>query len=50
MYPEIPNRNRQQMRAYREMSDDQLFRVEWVEVAFGPEDLPGYKQPAVICE
>lgn len=49
MYPTIQDKNQQQMRAYREMPDEQLFGVQWVEVAIGPEDLPGYKGPAVIC-
>src|SRR5579872_3942489 len=50
MYPEIANKNQQQMRAYREMPDEELFDVQWVRVSIGPEDLPGYKAPRVICE
>jgi len=49
MYPEIESRNQQQMRAYREMPDVELFDVQWVRVAVGPEDLPGYKAPRVEC-
>jgi formylmethanofuran dehydrogenase subunit E len=49
MYPEIANKNQQQMRAYRELSDEELFDTQWVRVAIGPEDLPGYKAPRVIC-
>ena len=49
MYPEIANKNLQQMRAYRELSDQDLFDLQWVRVAIGPEDLPGYKAPRVIC-
>ncbi len=49
MYPDIPNKNRQQMRAYREMPDDELFASAWVRVAIGPEDLPGYKSPRATC-
>jgi formylmethanofuran dehydrogenase subunit E len=49
LYPEIESRNRQQMRAYREMSDGELFDEQWVRVEIGPEDLPGYKAPRVIC-
>ncbi|HEV3333205.1 MAG TPA: FmdE family protein [Bryobacteraceae bacterium] len=49
MYPEIASKNQQQMRAYREMSDEELFETQWVRVAIGPEDLPGYKAPRVIC-
>lgn len=49
MYPEIENKNLQQMRAYREMADGELFDYEWVRVCIGPEDLPGYKGPRVLC-
>jgi formylmethanofuran dehydrogenase subunit E len=49
MYPEIANKNQQQMRAYRELTDGDLFDAQWVRVAIGPEDLPGYKAPRVIC-
>ena len=50
MHPEIENKNQQQMRAYREMADDDLFDAQWVRVAIGPEDLPGYKAPRIACE
>jgi formylmethanofuran dehydrogenase subunit E len=49
MYPEVENKNQQQMRAYREMADGELFDTQWVRVAIGPEDLPGYKAPRVVC-
>jgi formylmethanofuran dehydrogenase subunit E len=49
LYPEIENKNQQQMRAYREMADEELFETQWVRVAIGPEDLPGYKAPRVVC-
>jgi len=48
-FPEIADRNQQQMRAYREMEDAALFESQWVRVAIGPEDLPGYKAPRVTC-
>src|ERR1700756_855727 len=38
LYPEIDNRNQQQMAAYREMSDIELFDSQWVRVQIGPED------------
>jgi formylmethanofuran dehydrogenase subunit E len=50
LYPEIPDKNRQQMRAYREMPDRELFDLQWVRVSLGPEDLPGYKAPRIHCE
>ncbi len=50
MHPEIENKNRQQMAAYREMADDELFRVEWVKVTLGPEEFPGFRGPRVVCQ
>jgi formylmethanofuran dehydrogenase subunit E len=49
LYPDIEDRNQQQMRAYREMQDEELFAAQWVKVAVPPEDLPGYKGPSVVC-
>ena len=49
LYPEITDKNQQQMHAYREMPDEELFAVEWVRVTIGAEDLPGYKAPRVVC-
>jgi len=49
MYPEMANKNQQQMRAYREMTTDELFDVQWVRVQLGPEDFPGYKGERHIC-
>jgi formylmethanofuran dehydrogenase subunit E len=49
LYPDIADKNQQQMRAYREMPDEDLFAIEWVRVSFGAEDLPGYKAPRVVC-
>ena len=49
LYPEIGDKNQQQMRAYRELPDEELFAIEWVRVTFGAEDLPGYKAPRVVC-
>src|SRR5271169_6105777 len=43
MHPEIENKNQQQMLAYREMSNEDLFTERWVKVALPPEELPGYK-------
>jgi len=49
LFPEIENKNRQQMRAYREMADAELFEMQWVRVALGPEDLPGFRAPRPVC-
>jgi formylmethanofuran dehydrogenase subunit E len=48
-YPEIEDRNQQQMRAYRELPDADLFEHQWVRVSIGPEDLPGFKAARVLC-
>ena len=49
LYPEITDKNQQQMRAYRDLSDEELFERQWVRVRIGPEDLPGYKAARVAC-
>jgi formylmethanofuran dehydrogenase subunit E len=49
LYPGIENRNEQQMRAYRELQDSELFDTQWVRVRIGPEDLPGHKSNKVVC-
>jgi formylmethanofuran dehydrogenase subunit E len=48
-YPEIASKNEQQMRAYRELADEELFAHAWVRIEIPPEDLPGYKAPRVVC-
>jgi formylmethanofuran dehydrogenase subunit E len=50
LYPEIADKNQQQMRAYREMKDDDLFDLQWVKVELPPEEFPGYKGERVVCE
>jgi len=50
MHPEIESKNQQQMLAYREISDDNLFITQWVKVELPPEELPGYKGERVVCE
>jgi len=50
MHPEIADKNRQQMLAYREISDDDLFTMQWVKVELPPEEFPGYKGERVVCE
>jgi len=49
MFPEIADRNQQQMRAYRELPVADLFAHQWVRVRVEPHDLPGYKGPRVTC-
>ena len=50
LYPEIENKNQQQMRAYREMPDEELFATEWVKVELPPEEFPGYKGERIVCD
>jgi len=50
MYPEIENKNQQQMRAYREMPNEDLFAEEWVEVHIAPKEFPGYKGERIACD
>jgi len=49
LHPEIENKNRQQMLAYREMSADDLFSTQWVKVDLPAEELPGYKGERIVC-
>ena len=50
MHPQAENKNQQQMLAYREMSDEDLFATQWVTVALPAEEFPGYKSERVVCE
>lgn len=48
-YPLIEQKNLQQMLAYRELPDDDLFSHQWVNVRIGHQDLPGYRAARVDC-
>ncbi|HEX3820058.1 MAG TPA: FmdE family protein [Candidatus Sulfotelmatobacter sp.] len=50
MHPELANKNQQQMMAYREMSDEDLFSMQWVKVELPPQEFPGYKGERITCE
>jgi formylmethanofuran dehydrogenase subunit E len=49
MYPEIAEKNAQQMKAYREMPDEELFAWDWVRVPLHPREMPGYKAGRIVC-
>jgi formylmethanofuran dehydrogenase subunit E len=49
MHPELDNKNKQQMLAYRELTDAQLFSHEWVQVDLPEHEFPGYKGERVVC-
>jgi formylmethanofuran dehydrogenase subunit E len=50
MHPEMEDKNQQQMLAYRELSDDQMFQAQRVRVPLPPEEFPGYKGERIVCE
>ena len=49
MFPQL-DKEKAQQRAYRVISDDELFEKQWVGVRMPPEDQPGYKGPRIVCE
>jgi formylmethanofuran dehydrogenase subunit E len=49
LFPEIADKNRAQMTAYRSMPVEELFDWKWVKVIIGPEDFPGYKGERRVC-
>ena len=49
LYPHIEDKNQQQMAAYRELSEAQLFSEQWVRVKLDPADLHGYKSERLTC-
>ena len=50
MHPELSDKNQQQMLAYREIADDDLFTTQWVKVELLPEEFPGYKGERIVCD
>jgi formylmethanofuran dehydrogenase subunit E len=49
LYPHIENKNEQQMLAYRELPDTDLFHEQWVRVPLHPREMPGYKSARIAC-
>src|ERR1700691_3038347 len=49
LYPHVEPKSRQQMLAYRELADAQLFREQWVRVNLAAEELPGFKGERIAC-
>jgi formylmethanofuran dehydrogenase subunit E len=49
MHPELESKNQQQMLAYREMAEDDLFTMQWVKVELPAEEFPGYKGERIVC-
>jgi formylmethanofuran dehydrogenase subunit E len=50
LYPHIDNKNAQQMLAYRELPDADLFSEQWVQVPLPPREFPGYKSGRIVCD
>jgi formylmethanofuran dehydrogenase subunit E len=50
MHPELEDKNQQQMLAYQEISDHDLFTTQWVKVELPPEEFPGYKGERTVCD
>jgi formylmethanofuran dehydrogenase subunit E len=48
LYPDL-DKNAQQMKAYRELPDEDLFSTQWVRVSLPPSEFPGYKGERVAC-
>jgi formylmethanofuran dehydrogenase subunit E len=48
-HPEIESKKERQLRAYREATDEELFKVERVEVEYGEMDMPGRPRSRVRC-
>ena len=49
LHPEIENKNKQQMLAYRELQESILFTEEWVRVTLDAKEFPGYKAERAVC-
>src|SRR5271167_2347596 len=50
LYPHIEDKNKQQMLAYRELPDADLFSEQWVRVPLHPRERPGYKSSRITCD
>ena len=49
-FPEIHNKYERQLRAYKELPEDDLFKVERVRVSLPPQDQPGRPVSRVQCD
>jgi formylmethanofuran dehydrogenase subunit E len=49
LYPGSQPKNAQQMHAYRQMDDAELFSQQWVTVTIHPREMPGYKSTRIAC-
>lgn len=49
-FPEIAEKGKRQILAYRELSDEELFREQWVTVDLAAGEMPGYRGVRVECD
>ena len=49
LFPHIESKSAQQMAAYRELPDAELFLEQWVDVEVDESELPGFKAERSIC-
>jgi formylmethanofuran dehydrogenase subunit E len=49
LHPELAGKQQQQMLAYRELPDGDLFTTQWVKVDLPPQEFPGYKSERIVC-
>src|SRR5580698_718385 len=50
LFPHIENKNEQQMLAYRQLPDADLFSEQWVRIPLHPRARPGYKSSRTACD
>ena len=50
LHPHIDGKNAQQMLAYRELPDEELFATEWVSIPLHAREMPGYKSARIKCD
>ena len=50
LFPHIEDKNQQQMLAYRELPDAELFSTEWVSIPLHAREMPGYKSARIACD
>ena len=48
--PEMESKYKQQLEAYRVMPEEELFKIEKVEITIPPEDMPGRPSRRVQCQ
>lgn len=49
-YPHIEGKNAQQMLAYRELPDEDLFSTQRVSIPLHAREMPGYKSARIACD